>query len=82
MELRGYWNTSSSRVSTHVLNYGIYIVFFTHAKYFVFGIKILLEYSFKFFCYLILNISVCACIPTVKKHVLISEGVLIFECFV
>ena len=29
-----------------------------------------------------LNISVCACIPTVKKHALISEGVLIFECFV
>ena len=27
-------------------------------------------------------ISVCACIPTVKKHALISEGVLIFECFV
>ena len=24
----------------------------------------------------------CACIPTVKKHALISEGVLIFECFV
>ena len=22
----------------------------------------------------------CACIPTVKKHALISEGVLIFEC--
>ena len=28
------------------------------------------------------NISGCACIPTVKKHTLISEGVLIFECFV
>ena len=28
------------------------------------------------------NISGCACIPTVKKHALISEGVLIFECFV
>ena len=30
----------------------------------------------------VLNISGCACIPTVKKHALISEGVLIFECFV
>ena len=27
-------------------------------------------------------LSGCACIPTVKKHALISEGVLIFECFV
>ena len=35
-------------------------------------------------CYTITvsNISGCACIPTVKKHALISEGVLIFECFV
>ena len=29
-----------------------------------------------------LIINGCACIPTVKKHLLISEGVLIFECFV
>ena len=28
------------------------------------------------------DVSICACIPTVKKHALISEGVLIFECFV
>ena len=28
------------------------------------------------------KISGCACIHTVKKHALISEGVLIFECFV
>ena len=37
------------------------------------------------YCYMyciIFNISGCACIPTVKKHALISEGVLIFECFV
>ena len=37
------------------------------------------------YCYIyciIFNISGCACIPTVKKHALISEGVLIFECFV
>ena len=27
-------------------------------------------------------VSGCACIPTVKKHALISEGVLIFQCFV
>ena len=26
--------------------------------------------------------SGCACIPIVNKHELISEGVLIFECFV
>ena len=26
------------------------------------------------------NISGHACIPTVKKHALVSEGVLIFEC--
>ena len=32
--------------------------------------------------YNLYNISGCACIPTVKKHALISEGVLIFECFV
>ena len=39
---------------------------------------VILQYQQLNFEYL----SGCACIPTVKKHAFISEGVLIFECFV
>ena len=42
-------------------------------------VRIIIQYTSS---YCICNVSGCACIPTVKKHALISEGVLIFGCFV
>ena len=50
-----------------LLNYGIYIVFFTHAKYFIFGIKILLECPFKFFCNLIFEYKWMCLYPHSKE---------------
>ena len=43
------------------------------------NIIVLLYYSAML---LYVHVSRCACISAVKKHVLISEGVLILECFV